>query len=250
MILQQHIWRTAAAAVQVLALMGATSVAVAQTGSMGTGQQGGGAAGSTGSAQSSAVKHVTDATAVVSRMSSETGMGKLLSQAKGLYVVPTYGRAALGLGASGGAGVLLVKRADGTWSDPAFFNIGGLSVGLQAGAEGGAIAMVLLNDKAVDSFRKKNNFSLSADAGLTVLNWSKMAQGNPGKGDVVVWAGSKGLFGNVATIAVNDIHFNERATESYYGKAMTVQDVMDGKATSPQSDPLKQAVANASGSAR
>jgi lipid-binding SYLF domain-containing protein len=247
MILQQHVWRTAAAAVQVLALMGAASVALAQ--SSGTsGQQGGSAAGSTSSAQSTAAKHVSDAAAVVSRMASETGMSKLMSQAKGLYIVPTYGRAALGLGASGGAGVLLVKRADGTWSDPAFFNIGGLSVGLQAGAEGGAIAMVLLNDKAVDSFRKKNNFSLNADAGLTVINWTKYAQGSAGKGDVVVWAASKGLFGNVATIGVNDIHYNERATESYYGKAMTVQDIMDGKATSPQSEPLKQAVASAAGS--
>jgi lipid-binding SYLF domain-containing protein len=247
---KQHIWRTGVVAVQVLALMGGASVAVAQSGGSVAGQQGGGAAGSTGSAQSTAVKHVSDAAAVVKRMAADPGMNKLLAQSKGLYIVPTYGRAALGLGASGGAGVLLVKRADGTWSDPAFFNIGGLSVGLQAGAEGGAIAMALRNDKAVDSFRKKNNFSLNADAGLTVVDWNKFAQGNIGKGDVVVWAENKGLFGNVATIAVNDIHFNQRATESYYGKAMTVQDVMDGKATNPQSEQLKQAVSSAAGTSK
>jgi lipid-binding SYLF domain-containing protein len=130
-----------------------------------------------------------------------------------------------------------------------FFNIGGMSIGAQAGAEGGPIAMVLVNDKAVESFRKKNNFSLSADAGLTVVNWNKIAAGSVGNGDVVVWTGTKGLFGNVATIAVNDIHFNQRATQSYYGKAASVQDIMDGKATSTQSEPLKQAVASAAGTA-
>lgn len=87
-----------------------------------------------------------------------------MQQAKGVFIVPTYGRVALGVGGSGGAGVLLVKRDDGTWSDPAFYNIGGISVGVQAGAEGGPIAMVLNNEKGVSRFMQKNNFSLSADA--------------------------------------------------------------------------------------
>jgi lipid-binding SYLF domain-containing protein len=248
MILQKHTWQAAAAVVQLVALAVAAPAAFAQTSGPSASQQA--ASGSASSAQSSAVKHVTDAAAVVNRMAAEPGMNKLLAQAKGLYIVPTYGRAAIGLGASGGAGVLVVKRSDGNWSDPAFFNIGGLSIGLQAGAEGGPIAMVLLNEKAVDSFRQKNNFSLSADVGLTVVSWNKYAQGTPGVGDVVVWAGEKGLFGNVATFTVKDIHFNQRATQAYYGKPMTVQDTMDGKATSAQSEPLKQAVASAAGGAK
>jgi hypothetical protein len=52
---------------------------------------------------------------------------------------------------------------------------------------------VLVNAKAVASFRNKNNFSLSADAGLTVVDWNKYAQGTVGKSDVVAWSGTKGL---------------------------------------------------------
>ncbi|HJV72741.1 MAG TPA: lipid-binding SYLF domain-containing protein [Noviherbaspirillum sp.] len=196
-----------------------------------------------GKTELTAMKHVNDAVAVVHTMESEPGMNKLLQQAKGVFIVPSYGRAALGIGGSGGAGVLLAKRDDGTWSDPAFYNLGAISIGMQAGAEGGPIAMVLNNDKAVNHFMQKNNFSLSADAGLTVVNWAKAAQGEVGMGDVVAWAGNKGFFGNVASIGVNDIRFNQNQNDAYYHQTVAVKDVISGKVKNSQADTLKQALA-------
>jgi lipid-binding SYLF domain-containing protein len=189
--------------------------------------------------QQTAVKHISDAVGVVHTMSNETGMSALLGRARGVYIVPTYGRAALGVGGAGGAGVLMARRADGTWGNPAFFDIGALSIGLQAGAEGGPLAFVLLNQKALDSFRNRNNFSLSADAGLTVVNFARMAQGSTA-GDVVVWSGNKGLFGNAATVGVNDIRYNQRLTESYYGKPMTALQAIDSTETNAQADALRK----------
>jgi SH3 domain-containing YSC84-like protein 1 len=186
-----------------------------------------------------AVKHVSDAVGVVHTMSNETGMPALLGRARGVFIVPTYGRAALGVGGAGGAGVLMARRADGTWGNPVFFDIGGLSIGLQAGAEGGPIALVLLNQKAVDSFRNRNNFSLSADAGLTVVNFARMAQGSTA-GDAVVWSGSKGLFGNAATVGINDVRYNQRLTEAYYGKPVTALQALDSTETNPQADALRK----------
>lgn len=58
---------------------------------------------------------------------------------------------------------------------------------------------MLNNEKAVERFKRKNNFALSADAGLTVVNWAKIAHGSVGAGDVVAWTGTAGLLGNVAT---------------------------------------------------
>ncbi len=196
-------------------------------------------------AESGAAKHVQDAIAVVRRIEGDATMQRVLQDAHGVFIVPTYGRAALGVGGQGGAGVLLVKQAGGTWSDPAFYNIGGISIGAQAGAEGGPIAFVLKNEKAVQRFTDKNNFSLSADAGLTVINWAKIAQGSTGEGDVVAWSGTKGLFGNVATLGVNDIRFNQKLTQSYYGKTASAADVIGGKVSNPAADNLKQALAEA-----
>jgi lipid-binding SYLF domain-containing protein len=199
-------------------------------------------AGSTSERQQAAYKRVSDAVGVVHKMANETGMADLLGQALGVYIVPSYGRAALGVGAAGGSGVLIVKRADGAWGNPAFFNTGGVSIGLQAGAEGGPIALLLMNPKAVDSFRKKNNFSVSADAGLTVVNYARVASGTV-SGDVIAWSGNKGLFGNAATIAVNDVRFNARLTDAYYGKPTTAQQALDSPEVNPQADALRKALA-------
>ena len=107
-----------------------------------------------------ATKHVDDALAVVKQMESDATMRKLLQDASGIFIVPTYGRAALGIGAHGGAGVLLVKKASGNWTDPIFYNIGGINIGAQAGAQAGSVAFVLNNEKAVQRFTDKNNFAI------------------------------------------------------------------------------------------
>ena len=193
--------------------------------------------------EAAAARHVGDAVTVAQRMLQEPRMKQLLQQAKGIFIVPTYGRAALGIGASGGAGVLLVKRADGTWSDPAFYNIGGISAGAQVGAEGGAIAMVLNNEKAINKFMQKNAFSLNAAAGLTLVNWSKIAQGSLGDGDVVAWAGTKGLYGNLVAVGVGDVRYNQKLTDAYYHQTVSAADAVAGKYSNPQADTLKQALA-------
>lgn len=195
--------------------------------------------------EETATKHVNDAVAVAQRMLQEPRMKELLQQAKGVFVVPTYGRAAIGVGASGGAGVLLIKRADGAWSDPAFYNIGGISAGAQIGAETGAIALVLNNEKAVNKFMQKNAFSMSAAAGLTIINWSKIAQGSLGDGDVVAWAGTKGLYGSLVSVGVSDIRYNQKLTNAYYHQTVSVADALAGKHPNPHADALKQTLASA-----
>jgi lipid-binding SYLF domain-containing protein len=194
--------------------------------------------------QQAAVKHVDDAVGVVQKMHADAGMAALLARAHGVFIVPTYGRAALGIGGAGGAGVLMVRRPDGAWSNPAFFDIGAISIGLQAGAEGGPIALVLLNDKAVDSFRKRNNFSLSADAGLTVVNFARMAEGSTA-GDVIVWSGNKGLFGSAVTVGINDVRFNQRLTDAYDGKPVTAQQALDSTMTDTRADALRKVLGSA-----
>jgi lipid-binding SYLF domain-containing protein len=197
-----------------------------------------------------ASQRVSDALSVVRQLEAEPRMKQLLQQAKGVLIVPSYGRAALGVGAHGGAGLLLLKRSDGSWSGPAFYDLGGLTVGLQAGAEGGPLALVLNNEKAVNEFMKKNNLALSADAGLTVLNWSRLAQGTAGTGDVVAWSGTKGLFGDVAAVGINDIRFNQSLTNAYYGRTLSPREIAAGTVSNPQAEPLQQALGQAATIAR
>ena len=199
-----------------------------------------------GTAEALAERHVTAATAVAGRMVSDPRLTELLQHAKGVFIVPAFGRAALGIGASGGAGILLTKDDNATWSEPIFYTLGGMSAGVQAGAQSGVIALILNNENAVAKFAQKNSFSLSADAGLTIIDWSKMAHGSVGVGDVVVWAEAKGFYGNLASIGINDIRFNEKLTDAYYHLNLSPKDVMTGRVKNPQANQLRQALGLAS----
>lgn len=187
-------------------------------------------------------RHVLDAAAAVRKAGMEARMRALLADAKGVFIVPSYGRAAVAVGAAGGTGVLLVRRGDGGWSEPVFYGTGGLSVGLQAGAQGGMLVLVLNNQKAVDVFLKKTNLSLNAKAGLTVLNWSKLVQDSAGTGDIVAWADTKGLFGDLATVEVNGIRFSQKLNNAYYHRTLSASDVIDGGTSNPQAAPLHEAL--------
>jgi lipid-binding SYLF domain-containing protein len=234
------------AAACALALMAASGVAAAQAAPERRAGNPPAATPADTQQEAAAIRHVADAAGVVRKMLAEPRMRELLQQAKGVFLVPRYGRAALGVGASGGTGVLLIRRADGTWSDPVFYNIGGISAGAQIGAEAGAIALVLNNEKAVNRFLQKNQFSLNAGAGLTLINWSKVAQGSVGDGDVVLWAATKGLYGSLVAVGVNDIRFSENLTSNYYHQNAAPADVLAGKYANPHSDIVKQALAGGS----
>lgn len=219
--------------------------ALAGAGEQGAGRSTGFAIGIEGEfrarSEEAALRRLADATRVARAMSSVPAIADLLGRARGVYIVPVYGRAAAGVGAAGGSGVLMIRRADGQWSNPAFFTMGGISVGLQAGTEGGPIALLLMNQKAVDSFRRRNNFALGADAGLTIVNYRRITAVSTA-GDVIAWSGGKGLFGNAATLSINDIRYNQDLMRAHYGKPVTAQQVMLGAVHDPRADPLRNAL--------
>lgn len=179
-----------------------------------------------------ASKQVTESAQILQKMKSEKQLNGVLQQARGIFIVPHYGRVALGVGGRGGEGILLVKQGE-QWRDPAFYNFGGLSVGLQAGVEGGPIAFVLNNDKALQGFMKGQNFSLNGDAGLTIVDWSAKGQSELGRADVVAWSDTKGLFGSVA-INVKDIVFDKDDTRAFYGRNVSLNEILSGQAQAPE----------------
>lgn len=185
---------------------------------------------------------VQDAAVTLRKMKADTGMTQLLRQAKGVFIVPEYGRAAAGVGARGGEGVLLAKEKDGDkWNGPAFYDVGGISVGAQFGGEGGEIAMVLMNDKSLSSFKNDDTFSLNADAKLTVVDFSALAGGSLGKaGDVVFWSDTEGAFAGVA-LSATDISWDDEENPAYYGRKVSAGGVIDGTVT-PKMGALEQAL--------
>lgn len=192
------------------------------------------------------IKQMKEAARLISQMESEPKLKPMLQQAKGVLLVPNYARAGLGIGGSGGEGLLMVNDK-GKWVGPAFYNLGGISVGAQAGVEMGAVAMLLMSDKALKNFRQDNKFSLDADAGLTIANFTAKEGVSGGRGDVVVWTDTKGAFAG-ATVGASDITFDNDENAAFYKPGVKASDILTGKVKSRQGDALVAAMPKGGGS--
>ncbi len=191
---------------------------------------------------SSAQYLVNAASNVVKTMQKDPQLASLLKKAKGLYIVPEFGQGALVVGAHGGTELVTVQH-NGTWSDPAFYDMGGISVGPQIGAAGGSIAFLLMSQGAVNAFKSGNDFSLNANAGLSVVNYSAGTQASWGKGDIIMWTDTSGAYIG-ATISVTDINWDNAYNQTYYRRDVDMTDIMNGKVRNAGADPLRQELAN------
>ena len=69
----------------------------------------------------------------------------LMRTAKGVFIAPQVLKGAFILGASGGSGVFLTRQGQtNKWSQPAFYTIGGVSFGLQAGGEASEVVLLMM----------------------------------------------------------------------------------------------------------
>jgi lipid-binding SYLF domain-containing protein len=131
--------------------------------------------------------------------------------------------------------------------------MGGVSVGLSAGASAGQMAFLLMTDTARQAFDSTNNFSLNADAGLSVVNWSARAQGSMGKGeDVIVWSDTSGLFAG-ASVGVSDVFVDNEENRALYGPQANAQSILSGRVQNvpAAAAAMRQALAsNRSGASR
>ena len=191
----------------------------------------------------SAEDRVTDAVTLVQQMKQNPALAAVLEQARGIFIIPHYGKGGLIVGGQGGGGVVLAKH-DNAWSSPAFYSIGGASIGAQAGGEGGAIAMILMTQKAVDRFADSTTgWSLNGNAGLTVVNWSGKTQATTNRGDVILWSNTSGLYGGV-TASITNISPDTKMDQVYYQRPVNSEEILAGNVSSPSADTLRNALAS------
>src|SRR5260370_23506651 len=74
----------------------------------------------------------------------------LVDKAEAVAVFPSVFKAGFIVGGRGGSGVIS-RRVAGGWSAPAFFDLGGGSIGLQIGASSTHYILLFMNETAVGS---------------------------------------------------------------------------------------------------
>ena len=175
-----------------------------------------------------------------------SGLRTSLAGARAVLVFPRVFSAGLVIGGAGGNGVLMVRNEHtGEWNGPVFYTLGGASVGLQAGAFNGSVAMVVRSEKTLDSLYK-TSLKLGGDATFALGTKGGSAAGAAGA-DVIVYSKVKGAF---AGVTVDGIVLKVRRSlnKAYYDKALSPAEMVLAPAgATPSADGLRQALRLAAG---
>ena len=152
------------------------------------------------------------------RIPEKTIPPSLLSHAYAVAVVPNVVKAAFGLGARRGKGILVVRQDDNSWSNPAFITLTGGSIGWQIGAQSTDIILVFKTRKGVDGIAN-GKLTLGADASVAagpVGRHTGVATDIVFKAEVVSYSRSRGLFAGVALEGAG-VTMDRRANAAFYG---------------------------------
>jgi len=162
-------------------------------------------------------------------------------QARALFIVPQFMRGAFVFGGAGGSGVLLVRNdKSGKWGQPAFYNIGSASFGLQIGADVSEIVLVVRTTKGVEEFYS-SDFKLGANAGMAVGPVGEGASVHGIAADILSYAKKKGAFAGMALEGAV-VTVSDDSNAAYYGSAVRPGDILlKGEVSNPKSIPLRDA---------
>jgi len=165
-------------------------------------------------------KRVADSADVLDqllRIPEKTIPPALLSRAYAVAVIPNVIKAAFGLGARRGKGILVVRQDDNSWSNPAFVALTGGSFGWQIGAQSTDIILVFKTRKGVDGI-SNGKLTLGADASVAagpVGRHTGIATDIMFKAEVVSYSRSRGLFAGVALEGAG-VTMDRKANAAFY----------------------------------
>ncbi|MFZ0614569.1 MAG: lipid-binding SYLF domain-containing protein [Desulfobacterales bacterium] len=198
-------------------------------------------------AESSAQQGLVDAALVTfnnfMRAESMTWLRSHLYEARGLLIVPGLLRGGFVFGGAGGRGVLLVRDANGQWSQPAFYSLGSINFGLLIGGEMAEVLMVIRTQAAVDKLLS-SSFKLGGDLAITVGPIGGGAKTNI-MADIYSFALSKGLYAGVS-LEGSVIATRDDWNAAYFGRAVSPAEILIlNSVSNPGAENLRQAVAQA-----
>jgi SH3 domain-containing YSC84-like protein 1 len=146
-------------------------------------------------AKAEEAKKASDVFTEVMNVSEKAIPQGLLDKAEAIAVFPGVIKGGFIIGARGGHGVVS-RRAPGGWSAPAFFNLGGGSVGLQIGAEKTDFILLFMNTGAVESLLK-DKFEIGGEAGVAAGPVGRSTAATTDaqlKAQILSYSRSKGVF--------------------------------------------------------
>jgi lipid-binding SYLF domain-containing protein len=156
---------------------------------------------------------------------------ELMARAHGIAVIPHVVKGAFGVGGQWGKGLMSQRREDGSWSAPAYIEIGGGSFGLQIGVQASDIVLVFTDEDGIKGILK-GKVKLGADASATAGPVGRKAEVGTDvllRSAVFAYSRSKGLFAGIS-LDGSVIGMDDNANRKIYGNNVTGEDILVGKA--------------------
>jgi lipid-binding SYLF domain-containing protein len=159
---------------------------------------------------------------------------KVIQNAKGLCIFTTM-RSGLWVSGSGGAGVLVARKPDGTWSPPSGIMMHTVGVGFLVGVDIYDCVIVINSDKALEAFQSIRctlGGEISAVAGPAGVGGILDTELHKRQSPLFTYIKSRGFYAGLqldGTIVIERTDENER----FYGERIGVKDILAGKVRHP-----------------
>jgi lipid-binding SYLF domain-containing protein len=170
---------------------------------------------------------------------------KLMTNARGVLIIPELVQGGFIVGAAGGRGVLMARSGRKDWSPPAFYGMGSASLGLQIGAKVSEIVFIIRTEKGLSAILD-HKLKFGAEAGVTLVAVGLGVEGattSAAGADIVAFSNSAGLFAG-ASIEGSYLDADNDWNALYYGPGATTKAiVLDRRYTNPGAEPIRQYLA-------
>ncbi|WP_425480886.1 lipid-binding SYLF domain-containing protein [Pseudolysobacter antarcticus] len=180
-------------------------------------------------------KRAKDAVRVLKEvmMAPDKGIpSNLLKRAYAIAVIPDVIKAGFVIGGRHGEGLIAVKSADGTWSNPSFVSMTGGSFGFQVGVSSTDVVLIFRTQRGVDNI-VHGKFTLGADASVAAGPVGRDAQASTDgelKAEIFSYSRSRGLFAGVA-LDGSVIAIDNDSNQDVYGQGVTPRRIFEGGVT-------------------
>ena len=157
---------------------------------------------------------------------------RLLARAYGIAVIPNVIKVAAVVGGRRGSGAMVVRDANGKFTDPIMVSITGGNVGWQIGVQSTDIVLVFTTKKSIEGITD-GKLTLGADASVAAGPVGRAASAAPDQNftaEVYSYSRNRGLFAGIA-IDGSVIAIDTKSNTRLYGKSAPAKEIIAGSVT-------------------
>jgi lipid-binding SYLF domain-containing protein len=156
---------------------------------------------------------------------------RLMARAHGIVIVPNVVKVAAVVGGRRGSGAMVVRDANGKFSDPIMITLTGGNVGWQVGVQSTDIVLVFTTEKGIRGITD-GKLTLGADASAAAGPVGRSASAGTDQtftAEVYSYSRNRGLFAGVS-LDGSVLNIDNKSNKGLYGRSVTAEEIIAGKA--------------------